>query len=123
MTAPRTFRRAALAPLVALLVLAPIVAACGGGHHHDVFLSGNVFVDNLTDTTAPEDCEGFFLAPSGGTFTGNLLSGPLPAGSTEFVGSFTEGFYDGEADMEFGDVIQWFDVFVAGNDDTYFEIY
>lgn len=81
---------------------------------------GSVVVDNLSF----EYALGFYLAPAfTGDFTGNLLSAPLPGGVGEYVGDFYEDAYDAEADMEFGDLIVWGDVFVPAFEDTIFEIY
>ena len=85
---------------------------------------GEVYVDNLTDTTIPEAVFGFYLAPAGTVgFTGNLLTAPLGPAQIQYVGDYAEGYWDAEADMEFGDLVTWFDVFVPAFDSTYFEVY
>lgn len=120
-----TLRRARwLLPVLLLGTTLLLTPGCGGCCNDPVIVtSGNVYVDNLTDGGAPEWCYGFFLAPVGGAFTGNLLIADLPPATTQFVGSFTEDYYDAEADMEFGDLVTWFDVPVPAADDTFFEIY
>ncbi len=123
------FRR--IAPL-GVLTAALLVAACGDGYHdgpiYDPYYPpvyyGTVVVDNQTDTTTVEDVLTFYLAPAGtGSFTGNLLSGPLPPGFAEDVGDFVEDYYDAEADLEFGDLVTWYDVAVPGGDVTTFEVF
>jgi hypothetical protein len=86
---------------------------------------GAVWVDNRTDETTFEDVLGFYMALAGtGSYTGNLLSGPLPPGFVEDVGDFVEDFYDAEADVGyFGDVAFWTDVFVPAGDVTTFEVF
>jgi hypothetical protein len=67
---------------------------------------------------------GFYLALApDGPFTDNLLFEPLPPGYFAWVGDFEEDVYDAEADAEFGDLIQWFDVFVPAYEVTIFEVY
>jgi hypothetical protein len=128
-SAGRSARRAALA-VVALAFLA--TAGCGGGYYEDPYyppgpvpVYGTVEVDNLTDTTTFENVYGFYLSLAGsGSWTGNLLSGPLPPGFAEIVGDFLEDFYDAEADVgDFGDVAFWDAVFVPAGDITTFEVF
>jgi hypothetical protein len=83
---------------------------------------GTVEAANGTDLTTFEWMYGFYLAPAAtGMFTGDLLSGPLPPASAEIVGDFEEDLYDAEADLEFGDIVEWFDVPVPGGEVTTFE--
>ena len=111
--------------LVPLLVAAGLLlglTGCGcGSCANDLW--GNVFVDNYTDTTTVEFVDFFQIAPIGQPWTGNLLSGPLPPGSTEHVGSFHEDYYDAYAELELGDFVEWFDVFVGYGEDVFFEVY
>jgi hypothetical protein len=110
-----------LALLGAVLLTA---AGCGGGG-----LYGPAYVDPYIgaaelDNLSVEYVEGFYMAPAATTlFTGELLGAPLPPGFVQYVGEFEEDYYDAEADMEFGDLVQWFDVFVFGDDVTTFEVY
>ena len=130
-------RRPLPARLLALVLATTLLAACGGAYYEPVpgpvgpigpppppppppIPYGSVDFDNLS----PEYMLGFYmaLAPDG-PFTGNLLGAPLPPGFVQWVGDFPEDVYDAEADAEFGDLIQWFDVFVPGNRVTVFEVY
>lgn len=104
-----------------VLCLVPVLLLAGCGWDEDD--DGNVIVDNRTNTTVPEAALGFFLARFGDPFTGNLLSGPLPAGSAEHLGEWHEDYYDAEADMELGDLIEWFDVWIYADEDNFFDIY
>lgn len=106
--------------LVLCIVPALLLAGCGCDEPD---YDGNIIVDNRTDTTVPEAALGFFLSRFGDPFTGNLLSGPLPAGSAEHIGTWHSDYYDAEADMELGDLIQWFDVWIYPEEDNFFDIY
>jgi hypothetical protein len=119
-------RWALLALAAGLLLVLPgcgCDGCCSDGCYVPPPAIGNVYVDNLTDTTIPEYCLAFRLAPIDGPFTGNLLLQDLPPATTQFVGTFSAYHYDAEADMEFGDLVTWFDVPVPAADDTFFEIY
>ena len=117
---PRAGRR--LLPILALGVFALGLSGCGCCSEPDNYW-GNIFVDNFTDTTTVEEVWFFQVAPFGQPWTGNLLSGPLPAGSTEFVGTFHENNYDAYAELELGDFVEWFDIFVGYGEDVFFEVY
>jgi len=114
--------------LLAVVALAAL-PGCGG----DTYVApppvpptpalGAVYVDNLTDQGVPEFALGFFLARVDGPFTENLLPGDLAPAATQYVGDFIEYSYDAEADMELGDLVTWFDIWVPAFDDTFFEIY
>jgi hypothetical protein len=106
--------------LPALMLPLLLLAGCGCDDDYD---DGNVIVDNRTNTTVPEATLGFYLARFGDPFTGNLLAAPLPAGSAEHLGAWQADYYDAEADMELGDLITWFDVFVYADEDNFFDIY
>jgi hypothetical protein len=111
--------RPALAALLGAVLLG--TAACGGGWPaYDAPLTGSVQVDNLSS----EYALGFYLAPSGtDAFTDNLLYDALPPGATDYVGDVQEDWYDAEADLEYGDLVQWFDVDVPADQVTTFEIW
>lgn len=120
-------RRTASAPIrlgiACLLVAAALpLAGCGWDHHHYDY-DGNVFVDNRTNTTTPEQATAFRLAAFGDPFTGNLLGSPLDAGNARQVGRFHSDYYDAEADMFGGDLVEWFDRWVGASSDTFFDIY
>jgi hypothetical protein len=116
----------------ALLAVLAVTAGCGGGYgydgydsgHDDYYAYGAVEMDNLTDTTTFEDVYGFYLAPAAtGAFTDNLLFAPVPPGVIVSAGEFLEDAYDGEADLEFGDLVTWFDVLVPAEAVTTFEVF
>jgi len=68
--------------------------------------------------------ETFFLAPAAtDLWTPDLLGWPLAPGAIASVGDYVEDFYDAEADLEFGDYVEWFDVFVPGAEITLFEVW
>lgn len=107
------------ARLALLLALALACPACGWWDD-----DGTIIVDNRTDGGAsPEAALTFRLAAFGDPFTGNLLPAPLAAGSAVNLGQWHEDFYDAQADMELGDLVEWFDVFVYADEDNYFDIY
>jgi hypothetical protein len=111
----RPLARVAFALLVAPALL---LSACG-----DWDYDGNVLVDNQTDAGVPEDVLAFRLARFGDPFTGNLLAAPLPPGSTEHLGAWHEDYYDAEADMQGGDLVEWFDTWIYADEDNYFDIF
>ncbi|MDJ0521615.1 MAG: hypothetical protein QNJ90_06010 [Planctomycetota bacterium] len=102
----------------AILIPGSLILGGCGHHHHD---DGFVVVDNRTDLTTSEDLLAFRLASFGDPFTGDLLSADLPPGSAENLGIWREDFYDGEGDLELGQLIEWFDLFVGNGDTTVFE--
>lgn len=114
-------RRIRFAPLAACALLLGL-AACG--HDHDDY-RGNIYVDNQTHTgQAPtnEDLLTFRIARFGDPFTGDLLGGALEEDAARFIGTFDEDYYDAEGDLELGQVIEWFDVFVGEEEDTWFVV-
>jgi hypothetical protein len=111
---------------LAVLALALPLAGCGCGSCEEVVVDdfyGNVFVDNWTDTTTVEYVIFFQVAVVGGPWTGDLLVDDVPPGGTQFVGTFGEDVYDAYAELEFGDWVDWFDVFVGYGEDVFFEVY
>jgi hypothetical protein len=84
---------------------------------------GNVFVDNLTHSTTLEDILDFRVAAFGQPWTGNLLGPPLPPAATRFVGTFSESYYDADAQLSGGDLVEWFDIFVGQELDVFFEVF
>lgn len=71
-----------------------------------------------------EFVETFYLAPSLTDFwTDDLLGWPLAPGEIATLGSIEEDWYDAEADLEFGDYVTWFDVFVPYAEVTTFEVW
>ena len=123
-----------LPALAGLLVL----AGCGGGGYATYGVEvgyvdevaveepapavwyGSVDVDNL----GPAWVETFYLAPSlTDLWTNDLLGWPLGPGERAWVGDFDEGWYDAEADLEFGELVTWFDVFVPWAEVTVFEVW
>lgn len=119
--------------LLAALVLT-LLSGCGGAGYGSTEVGlvvegdpydagpwyGSVEVDNLT----AEHVETFYLAPGGtDAWTGELLGWPLAPWETAYVGDFQEDSYDAWADLEWGDAVQWFDVFVPGDDTTTFEVW
>ena len=102
------------------------VAVGGGGYYDDPYYYddpccfGKVDVENLS----PEFAESFFLAPvATGAWSDELLGWPLAPGEGAFVGDFQEDAYDAEAGLEFGDLVQWFQVLVTAGEETVFEVY
>lgn len=106
-----------------------LLTGCGGGciecgydyyDPYDPYYYGTVDIDNLS----LEYVDAFFLAPApSGLWSGELLGRPLAPGYAACVGDHPEDYYDAEADLEFGDLVQWFDVFVPAADVTVFEVY
>jgi hypothetical protein len=115
-----TRRRSALAALLAGSAL--WLAACGHDHYYRDY-DGNVFVNNETHTTTMEDVLAFRVAPFGEPFTGNLLPAPLPPAATRYVGRFQRDYYDAEADLSGGDLVEWFDVWVGDGQDVFFDVF
>jgi hypothetical protein len=103
--------------LLVLLTAALALAGCGHHHHDD----GLVLVDNRTDLTTSERLLAFRLASFGDPFTGDLLGGDLDPGAARSLGVWREDFYDAEGDLELGQLIEWFDLFVGDGDTTVFE--
>jgi hypothetical protein len=113
-------------PALLLAAFLLVLPGCGCDCHDTVVVDtwwGNVFLSNLTDAGTPEFADSFYLAPVDGDFTANLLSAPLAPGRSQFVGTFSQGDYDGEANMELGDLVTWEAIFVGDASDAYFEIY
>ena len=108
-----------LFPLTCLLTLgaALLLSGCGHRHHDD----GLVVVDNRTDLTTDESLLAFRMASFGDPFTGDLLGGDLVPGAARNLGVWREDFYDAEGDLELGQLIEWFDLFVGDGDTTVFE--
>ena len=79
-------------------------------------------MDNLTNFGVPESLLNFFIAPFGEPFTGDILGGELFAGETRFIGTFAEDVYDAEGDLEFGQIIEWLDIFVGNGENAFFEV-
>ena len=117
MRTPNRTRGCSLALACGLFVLT--FAAMGCGHHH---YEGDVVVDNRTDLTTNEMLLTFRMAAFGQPFGGDLLGGPLPVLSSRFIGTFHEGHYDAQGDLELGQVIEWFDEFVPDHGTTIFEV-
>ncbi len=113
-------RRYLLAPVAAVLLVG--LTACGG--HHDY--EGDIWVDNQTHAgPAPtnEDLLTFRIAAFRDPFTGDLLGGvPVDEDSARYIGEFDEDYYDAEGDLELGQVIEWFDVFVGEEEDSWFVV-
>ena len=119
MNRPRHLLSFALCALLSAGLGAGLLAGCGWDEDED----GNILVDNQTDGGTPEQILAFRLARFGDPFTGNLLGAPLPPGSTEHLGSWHEDYYDAEADMELGDLVEWFDVWVYSDEDNFFDVF
>ena len=100
-------------------VLAVALLAAGCGHHHH---DGDVVVDNRTDLTTNEMLLTFHMAGFGDPFSADLLGGNLPVLSSRFIGSFRDGYYDAEGELELGMIVEWFDEFVGDEETTTFEV-
>jgi hypothetical protein len=109
---------ARLAPVLIALLLAVSVAGCG--YDYDYF--GYVYLLNSTGLTTNELVLTFFIAPDGVPFGGDFLSMPLSPGDEDYIGEFDEDWYDAESDLEFGDLTEWFDIWVGDYDDAVFEV-
>ncbi len=118
--------------VVGLAVLA--LGGCGGGGYGAevvVEVAEPVYTDPCcaygsldVDNFSAEYVETFYLAPAAtDLWTDELLGWPLAPGEVASVGEFLEDWYDAEADLEFGDYVQWLDVFVPGAEVTVFEVY
>ena len=114
-------RRSRLLALLCLIVLTPALVGCGPPPAPPYY--GFIVVDNRTDTTTDEILHSFFLSPFGRPWTGDLLGGDLFPLETRSVGVWHEDYYDAEGDMELGDVILWFDIFVGEGATTVFEVF
>lgn len=112
-----------LAVVLAILAMAPalLLGGCGSKKEYPPF-NGTVLVDNVTHTTTNEILFTFFLSPFGQPWTGDLLGGDLFPNESRSLGVWGEDYYDAEGDMELGDVIQWFDIFVGEGATTVFEV-
>jgi hypothetical protein len=123
-------------PLFPALLALLVLGGCGGGGYatygvevgyvDDPYIEaptpwlGTVDVDNL----GFEYVETFYLAPAlTDLWTGDLLGWPLAPGEIASVGAFEEDWYDAESDLEFGDYVTWFDVFVPYAEVTVFEVW
>jgi hypothetical protein len=118
---PRT-SLVALTLLVATCLVLPL-SGCGCCESYDDAYYGNVFVANRTNTTVPEQAFTFRIAAFGEPFSGNLLAAPLDPAASQYMGQYWEDYYDAEAEMELGDLVEWFDRWVAYATDTYFDIF
>jgi len=108
-----------------LVLLGPslvALAGCGHGHRDPLPPLGEAVVDNRTDLTTNEILFDFFIAAPGSPFSADLLGGDLPPSEARSVGFFPSNVYDAEGDLELGQVISWFDVFVGEGDTTVFEV-
>lgn len=117
---------ARLLSLLVSLTLLLGLAGCGCGSCEEVVVDdfwGNVFVDNWTDTTDPAFVVFFQVAVVGGEWTGDLLVADVAPGGTQFVGTFGEDYYDAYAELEFGDWVDWEEIFVGYAEDVFFEVY
>jgi len=124
MTHRRSASRPASVALLVLLLAAVALPGCGCCDDPEPPYWGNIYLDNLTHLDIPEFADGFYVAPFGGPFTGNLLPASLAPGATQFCGTFAQDYYDAEAEMEFGPpIVEWFDIFVGDGQDTFFEVY
>ncbi|MFM8385343.1 MAG: hypothetical protein ACKOCB_00790 [Planctomycetia bacterium] len=105
--------------LVTVLALCVVVSACGWAGD-----DGTVIVDNRSDAgTSPDSAVAFRLAAFGEPFTGNLLPAPLLPGSAVNLGQWHEDYYDAEADLALGGLVEWFDVWIHAETDNFFDIY
>lgn len=109
-----------LVVLSALTMSLPLVA-CGPPPPPPYY--GTIVVDNLTDTTTNEILHTFFVSPFGQPWTGDILGGDLFPLEARSLGVWHEDYYDAEGDMELGDVILWFDIFVGEGATTVFEVF
>ena len=107
--------------LAALLVPALLLPGCGSKNTYPPY-NGIVLVDNVTHTTTNEILFTFYLSPFGQPWTGDILGGDLFPNESRSLGVWNEDYYDAEGDMELGDVIQWFDIFVGEGATTVFEV-
>ena len=116
-------RLSLLAVSVFVVFLALPLAGCGyGGRCDDPY--GNVFVANRTNETTPEQATAFRIAAFGEPFGGDLLgTTDLDPAASRFVGEFYEDYYDAQADMFGGDLVEWFDRWVSCDTDVYFDIF
>lgn len=124
-TPGRRARRIPILPLVSALALG-LMLVPGCGHRHRDYHEGDIWVDNQTHATAVptnEDLLTFRVAGFQDPFTGDLLSGsPVGEDTARYIGTFDEDYYDAEGDLEFGQIIEWFDVFVGDRRDSYFVV-
>ncbi len=46
----------------------------------------------------------------------------LPVLSSRFIGTFATDYYDAEGELELGQLIEWFDLFVGDGGTTVYEV-
>jgi hypothetical protein len=117
MTMPR------ILPLCSLLALGVLVVALPGCGYDGYDYFAEVWVSNQTDTTTMEDVDAFRMAQFGEPFTGDLLGAPLSPGDDEFLGDFESDYYDAEADLSGGGLVEWFDEPLYDGDTVYFDVF
>ncbi len=99
-----------------------VAAGCGGGYGGDYYYEGDVEVANLT---AFDVIYYFDLVPAGAPPGGDLLYEDVFPGEVQYVGTFLEDYYDGEAFLDtFPETSVWFpDTFIEGDTITTFEVF
>ncbi len=104
--------------LAAICFVGAALVGCGGGYRD---YEGDIFVENATDLTAPDDLISFQLAAVGEGFSPDLLSADLPPGTSEFIGTFDEDYYYATGELFGGDIIDWPADYVGYERSTVFE--
>ncbi len=99
-----------------------VAVGCGGGYGYDEYYEGDVEVGNFT---AFDVIYYFDLVPSGAPPAGDLLYEDVFPGEIQYVGTFFEDYYDGEAFLDtLPETSVWFpDTFIEGDTVTTFEVF
>jgi hypothetical protein len=109
-----------LAAALLLLLGAPLLVGCGCSHCH---YTGDLYLWNRTDTTTNENVLTFVYGIDGDPYGGNVLPMPLIPGDQDFLVTLDENVYDGEATLQLGGIVDFFNFFVGNYDNTVLQVF